>query len=376
MRRDTPRILLVDDVKTSIKILHRSIREAEPSWIVEVASSPSRAMQLITDGINTKNPFAVLVTDLHMDNDIESGVKLMKEIQRVDPLVMTILYSGFTDLIKQLYERGLDAFDVVGKAELGEVAAARRILDRTRAALRYRSWAVRVGVLRRYFDPGLFETMSNQPAWLEAKSRPVSITFWDIRGFSRLCDTMREHPDLIAGFLREYCEVVARSIFNEGGLLDKFMGDGVMALFGAFDDSPSGQKTGAIGAVQAAINVRREFGELIRRWTPRWEMHVAEVIEAPRLACGIHTAKAIVGNMGTDFRDQFTAVGPHVNFAQRLESLAAQGGVSQILVSQPTSMYIGGSVDLAPFREVDDVKNIRGVFKIFNVVGDTVHEPV
>jgi len=173
---------------------------------------------------------------------------------------------------------------------------------------------------------------------------------------------------LIAGFLRDYCDAAATTIFKHSGVLDKFIGDGVMALFGVLSN---GQDTGgrqdALEAVRAACELRSRFDPILSRWIDEWKLYTPQKVEIG-LACGIHTGEALVGNVGTDFRDQFTALGPHVNFASRIEGRAK---ARQILVSQSTEARIKEKTKLRPAGEIDDIKNIPGTFSLFSVLETT-----
>jgi class 3 adenylate cyclase len=231
----------------------------------------------------------------------------------------------------------------------------------SRAALRYREWSQRVNFLRRYFDPKVFAAIEREPALLSVQQKTVTICFWDIRGFSRICETLKAHPTLISGFLRDYCEVAARVIFDHNGLLDKFIGDGVMALFGVLNHKDDDGKSDATDAVRAALRLREQFGPLVDRWMEQWTLYTPQKIEIG-LGCGIHTGDVLVGNVGTDFRDQFTALGPHVNFAQRIEARAKSG---EILLSQSTEARIRSAIRAERTGEINDIKNVPGEFAIF-----------
>ena len=174
---------------------------------------------------------------------------------------------------------------------------------------------------------------------------------------------MQQHPTLIADFLQDYCEVAAQTIFAHNGLLDKFIGDGVMALFGVLNHKNDEGKADALAAVKAAMDLRAKFDEVVARWMPQWTLYTPHKIEIG-LGCGIHTGEALVGNVGTDFRDQFTALGPHVNFAARIESRSKS---AQILISQSTQARVVASTALDPAGEIDDIKNIPGTFSLFSV---------
>lgn len=338
----------------------------EPTWIVETACNPAEAMQRVRAAVAKKNPFAVVVTDLVMDNDRASGIALIKAVQEADPLAMSILYTSYPGVLKGRDLLDLGVFDVVEKAGGFIGDPADRIVTRARAALRYRDWAVRISFLRRYFDRTVYRMIEQDVSLLEARTREVTVAFWDIRGFSRLCQQLIEDADLVAGFLKQHCELAAKAIFEHDGIVDKFMGDGVMALFGAFDQTSEGQRTAAVNAAKAAVSMYRGFEESVLEWLPKWEAEATEAIQI-KLACGIHSGRAIVGNLGTDFREQFTALGAHVNFAQRLESIAGKEAGTEILVSRPTARRIDHSIPVLQYRTVSDVKNIPGDHVVYRV---------
>ena len=191
----------------------------------------------------------------------------------------------------------------------------------------------------------------------------ITIAFWDIRGFSGLCESLKAHPTLISGFLQDYCELGAKTIFQHNGVLDKFIGDGIMALFGVLNQKDDEGKADAVCAVNAAKDLRARFDHVVKKWVEEWKLYVPDKIDIG-LKCGVHTGEVLVGNVGTDFRDQFTALGPHVNFASRIES-RAKGG--EILVSQSTEARIRGHISTLPLGEISDIKNVPGTFQLYNV---------
>jgi class 3 adenylate cyclase len=306
-------------------------------------------------------PIDVILTDLVMDTE-QSGMDMIQDARKIDPLVMTILFTAKEKSLDRYAAFDYGAFDVVEKNIRG-TAAVREINIKTRAALRYREWSQQINFLRRYFDPKVFETIKKDPSILSVSQRVITICFWDIRGFSLLCESLKAHPTLVAGFLGDYCEVGARTIFKYGGVLDKFIGDGIMGLFGVINHKEDSGRADAIAAVNAAIELRSEFNNITKKWIKQWKLYTPQKIEIG-LGCGIHTGEALVGNVGTDFRDQFTALGPHVNFASRIQGIAAIG---QILISQSTETRVKPEIEVTLDREITDIKNIPGRFNIFAV---------
>lgn len=136
-----------------------------------------------------------------------------------------------------------------------------------------------------------------------------------------------------------------------------------MALFGVLSNASDEGRSDAIAAVKAAIELRGAFDGVVRKWMEQWALYTPHKIEVG-LGCGLHTGEVLVGNVGTDFRDQFTALGPHVNFAARIQGRAGGG---EIIVSQPTETRVKAAIPLVHVGEISDVKNIPGKFTLHSV---------
>jgi adenylate cyclase len=356
------RILIVDDEKQNREALKLALGDANPDWSILTASNEAEGKEIIQRQLACGEPIDVVLTDLVMETE-QSGMNILQEARKIDPLIMAILFTAKEKNLDRFAAFDYGAFDVVEKNIRG-TSAVREINIKTRAALRYREWSQRINFLRRYFDPKVFETIERDPSILSLTERTVTICFWDIRGFSKLCEILKAHPTLIAGFLKDYCDLAANIIFEHGGILDKFIGDGVMALFGVLNHKENDEgKADALFAVQAAIKLRDQFIPVLETWMPQWTLYTPQKIEVG-LGCGIHTGEVLVGNVGTDFRDQFTALGPHVNFASRIEARAAS---AEILLSQSTAARVENTIKISPAGEINNIKNIEGEFKLFSV---------
>jgi class 3 adenylate cyclase len=353
------RILIVDDEKENREALRRALGDVNPDWQIFTAENDVEGKRVLEAQLARKEPIDVVLTDLVMTTE-QSGMNMLQEARKLDPFIMAILFTAKEKSLDRYAAFDYGAFDVVEKNIRG-TAAVREINIKTRAALRFREWSQRMNFLRRYFDPRVYDAIEKDPSLLSIRERTVTICFWDIRGFSRLCEILKAHPTLIAGFLKEYCDVAARTIFDHGGILDKFIGDGVMALFGVLNHKEDEGKADADSAVRAALDLRPRFDDLLQEWIGKWRLYTPQAINIG-LGCGIHTGEALVGNVGTDFRDQFTALGPHVNFAQRIESRAESG---QILISQTTKARVEEAVVTSPAGQISDIKNIPGQFDLF-----------
>ncbi|MFN7922818.1 MAG: adenylate/guanylate cyclase domain-containing protein [Bryobacteraceae bacterium] len=352
------RVLIVDDDPESLKSLVRPLADENPDWLITTADSCETAIGLVDQGAKGPEPIDLVITDLRMEAD-DSGMTVIREAQLRDPTIMTILFTAYESSLDRYAALDAGAFDVVEKNIRGR-SAVQEINFKARAALRYRALTKRVGFLRRYFDPRLFETIERDPSLLQPSQRLVTICFWDIRGFSLLCEILKAHPPLIADFLKEYSDEAAKAIFQHGGMLDKFIGDGVMALFGVLNHKGDDGRADAEQAIRAAKSIRTRFKALEAKWMKKWKLYTPQRLRIG-LGCGIHTGEVLVGNVGTEFRDQFTALGPHVNFAARVQARAESG---QILLSQSTAGRV--KVRRTPAGEISDIKNIPGTFALYS----------
>ena len=358
-----PRILIVDDDTQNVNALKRELQDRNPMWTISTASGEREAGSEMRE-----HCLDVIITDLKMAQE-QSGMEVLREAKSRDPLLMVIMITAFEKLLERYRAFELGAFDCIQKNTPGLIASE-EIYIKTQAALRFRELAIqqvdnekRLGFLRRYFDPRIYGAIEKNPEILAAKNQIVSISFWDIRGFSKLCENMKAYPKLIAGFLQDYFGIAAEVIFQHRGVLDKYIGDGVMGLFGALDCDGDEGREDAIHAVRAALDLQGRFEDLLEKWTEQWTFYSPQKVDIG-LGCGIHTGEALVGNLGTTLRDQYTAIGANVNFAQRIEARANKG---EILVSASTEARIRDSFEVSAGTIINDVKNIPGDFMTFLV---------
>ncbi|MBI4500707.1 MAG: FHA domain-containing protein [Gemmatimonadetes bacterium] len=186
---------------------------------------------------------------------------------------------------------------------------------------RVRREAVVLSNFQRYFSPNLIQTIADQQGSgkLKGEKKPVVIFFSDIRGFTSMSETMV--PDDIANLLTEYFTEMVEIVFAHGGTLDKFMGDAIMALWGApitSGDDPD-------KAMQAALDMMRVLGELNKKWAEQGKREV-------KIGIGINFGEVFAGNIGSDQRLEYTVIGDAVNVASRLCSKAGPG---EIVISEP-----------------------------------------
>jgi adenylate cyclase len=168
----------------------------------------------------------------------------------------------------------------------------------------------------------------------------ISVLFADLRGFTTLAEVTP--PEAVVELLNRFFTLMSEVIFRHGGTLDKYVGDGVMALFGA----PYATERDPVKAVRAAIDIQRAVVALNDQRAAAGEPTIG-------VGVGINTGTAIVGFIGSDTRLDYTAIGDTVNTAARLEHLAQAG---QIIISEHTMQALDASVN---YRTLDAV-HVKG----------------
>ncbi len=197
------------------------------------------------------------------------------------------------------------------------------------------------GAFSRYLNPEVTEFLARNPERLRlgGERRELTILFMDVRGFSTISEGLS--PDMLAELLNEFLGAMTDVVFEHEGLLDKYMGDAVMAFWGA----PIAVSDHAARCCRAALGMLTALRELHARWS---------TLDRPLLeiGVGINTGEAAVGNFGSLQRFSYTALGDDVNLASRLEGLNKTYG-TRILISDSTRRVIGEEF---VSREIDRVR--------------------
>lgn len=219
--------------------------------------------------------------------------------------------------------------------------------------------------LEKYVDPVVLEQIRD-PELVTMQNKILTIVFWDLSGFSVLCEKLKSHKELIVEFLREYFSEAAMIIQKHKGVLDKFMGDGIMAFFGYKDtDANDNGRKGAISAVKAAIELRNFFDEMKLEWINLWITKTDQQVISTDLRCGMNTGNVLVGLILTDVRDQFTTIGSNVNLASRLESVANK---DQIIVSPSTKIRIKDQFSLRTIPIERPIKGFENISECYEII--------
>ena len=223
--------------------------------------------------------------------------------------------------------------------EFAEVALA---VNEMAAGLQQRD--VFKGTLVRYMSGQLADKIisSGKMPDLKGERRKITVLFADVRGFTSLSEKLA--PEDVFSLLNDYFDKMIDEICKNHGMLNKFMGDGLMAVFGALEEDPYQEEN----AIKAALGMRRVLDGMRERFQAERQVDL-------KIGIGINTGIALVGNIGSNQRMEFTAIGDTVNLGSRLESATKELG-TDIIVSEYT--YVAARTKFQ-FRSLGQIA-IRG----------------
>ncbi|MBI3826374.1 MAG: response regulator [Candidatus Rokubacteria bacterium] len=315
---DRPRrVLAVDDNKQNLLLLEKALSAAGYE-VLTALDGPSALEMVGKDG-----PDLVLL-DVMMPG--MSGYEVCEHLRaqettRLLPVVMLTALSDVKDRIAGI-KAGADDF-------LSKPFNREELLTRVRSLLRIKTLhddiEAKNRLLRTLFGRYVSEDVAaeiiaapDRHLGVGGAKREVTVLFGDLRGFTPLAETL--DPQDVVDILNVYLTHVVDAVFEWGGTLDKFRGDGIMAVFGApvaHEDDPTRAVRCALGMAERLRTVRFERFPDVRL----------------QVGIGINTGVAIAGNIGSERRMDYTVIGDEVNLAQRLESNAGPG---QILIAEAT----------------------------------------
>ena len=216
----------------------------------------------------------------------------------------------------------------------------------------------------RYVSKDVYQQLLSNPelAELGGKRRDMTVLFSDIRGFTAV--TENGDPEELVAQLNDYFSRMVAIVFRHQGTVDKFVGDMVMALFGAPLDDPAH----AEHAAAAAIDMVTELGELNRKWVDEGRARLD-------IGIGINSGDMIAGNIGSSTIMSYTVIGDNVNLGSRLESLNKDYR-TRIIISDATRTRLSGKYDIRPLGDVVVKGKTRPVAIFEIVVPSPIPEPI
>jgi adenylate cyclase len=206
----------------------------------------------------------------------------------------------------------------------------------------------------RYVAREVVEEVLKNPSSLHLKGerREVTVLFCDVRGFTAMSERLA--PERVVSLLNDFYTLMIDLTFRHDGTLDKFLGDGIMAIFGA----PIAHPDHALRAVRAALDMQAGIEALSLT-------RVGQGKEPIAVGIGIHAGEVVAGTVGTEDRMEYTVIGDNVNLASRLESNAKPG---QILVSRRILDLVRDAVDARPLGALR-IKGKGDEVDVYEVVG-------
>ncbi|TAL35486.1 MAG: adenylate/guanylate cyclase domain-containing protein [Spirochaetes bacterium] len=292
----------------------------------------------------------------------EDPAAIMQDREEAALQDMERIVKAIDRLAAQEIERAGDFYLVMAASSLGLVVIVFifmivQIVVNNRNTQR---WILRIGQrLNSYLPPQLAGSIFRNDGQLEAANarKHVSVCFTDLQGFTAMTEQLP--PETTSRVLNEYLSSMTLIAHAWGGLVDKFIGDGIMIVFGALDDySEASQARRCAGM---AIEMQNTMSMLRDKWT-------AARVEFPlRLRIGINSGIATVGTFGPEDRKVYTAIGSVVNIASRLEQICP---ADKILLSETTNKLVADSIRCREIGEFS-VKGIAGELRLYEITPDT-----
>ena len=247
---------------------------------------------------------------------------------------------GYT--IPQIYFAGIMAVGVIcmiGEKYCAEIIRRKRVLS----------------TFKKYVAPQVVDQLAkdnNFKTRIEGEKREVAVLFVDLRDFTALSESLA--PEQVVKILNEYLALTTSCILQNNGMLDKFIGDATMAVFNA----PVSQEDYVYQAVHTAIDMQKEAEKLTVGLEKQFDRKIS-------FGIGIHCGEAVIGNIGCEFRMDYTAIGDTVNTAARLESRA---GAGDILISEAVYREVKDRVDAETVGEMELKGKSRRIM-VYRVLG-------
>lgn len=329
-------ILLVDDEPETLRLL-RKVVQAEGYSVQEAA-----------DGVEALSIYRQRVPDLMLLDIIMprlDGMAVLREVRSHNAITGIIMVSALTSekLTLEAMQAGADDYvskpfplkelrtrisQVIEKVRLRqENAQLQRRLDEANARIK--------ALFERYTSAPVAEQLMSQAEMpqLGGEIQEITVLFVDIRGFTPLAEVL--DPRELVQILNTYLAIAADAMLKAGGTVDKFMGDSAMAMFNA----PARQPDHVWRALQTAADIQK--GQHVLRETAG--------NQGLSFGIGLHTGKALVGNIGTAQLMNFTAIGDCVNVAQRLQAMSHGG---QVLLSADSYRHVFSAVEVRSLGEM------------------------
>jgi adenylate cyclase len=236
-----------------------------------------------------------------------------------------------------------------GRDEMGQLGGA---LNRMVTGLEERDRVKEI--FGRYVTAKVSEKILQGNLNLGGELRNLTVLISDIRNFTAMSESMAAEE--VVAFLNDYFSEMVEAVFEESGVLDKFIGDGLLAVYGSLDETPDHPRR----AVRTALRMQARVEKINRERAAVGKPPIA-------IGIGIHTDEVVVGNIGSRRRLEYTVIGDGVNTCSRIESLNKEFGTT-ILITESTHAALGDEFECRPMPEAH-LKGKTHAPKVYEVVG-------
>lgn len=297
---------------------------------VDAAIQPLRVSRTVFESVAKQRVSVLLENTAHGDPSVPESLKVHQTHSvMAAPIVgriglLGVIYTDQQDVLQTFSSDDLDLLNAVAVQTgiaLDTVRAHESLQREAKAREKYERFLPQQLVDDVMLDPD----KEIRPGGARQK---ISVLFADLRGFTTLSEA--NPPEAVVDLLNRFFTLTSEVVFRHGGTLDKYIGDGVMALFGA----PYATERDAVKAVRAAIDLQRAVLVFNQELAAAGQPEIG-------VGIGVNTGAAIVGFIGSESRLDYTAIGDTVNTAARLEHLAKAG---QIIISEHTMQAVDASV--------------------------------
>ncbi len=366
------KILLVDDDRGNLNALRLNFCN---DFLVLLAENGAEAMNLLSKDENTD--IAAIITDQKMEG--MTGLELLKKAIEIRPSIIRVLITGFPDI-----EDTAEAINTVGVhrvffkplqenqwTELKDfikdaIKKVRLEDDNKRLSKFFRDLLKGRNRIRRLFERYLPSEIiqllerrhdRNPASMQEVEKKVVTILYADVHGFTALCEKLQ--PLGIVDLLNKYLEMMSGVIHKNGGKIDKFIGDKILATFGVVDVNSNDPAENAKNAVRCAAEMKMSLNQFNKE----------EEFPCIQFGVGINTGEILVGNIGPPYRWDYTVIGEAVNQAIRIEGMS-KGRPGTILIGEETFMMseeLLSKFHKWPARKFPEMETYLEVYEVLEI---------
>jgi adenylate cyclase len=223
-----------------------------------------------------------------------------------------------------------------------------------------------------YLSPALVDRLADHPEQLVlgGETRELTLLFTDVRGFTTISESFKANPQGLTRLMNQFLTALSKAILDRDGTIDKYMGDAIMAFWNAPVDLPDH----ALRACRAGLDMVQRVEGLNTQRRKDVEQNPEKAFHEIRIGVGINSGPCVVGNMGSDMRFDYTALGDTVNLASRLEGQSKPYAVS-IILGDATAAAVGGvlaviEIDLLRVKGKNEPERIHTLLGVEEMVAD------